>query len=238
MSHSGARRGRRMLIAGVLLLLVTGAAAGARLAADNRAWETLAAACGVYRHRSVVLFGDSLMAQMSLARHFGLEPYRNRSVSGRLAADALNDLAKAAAEATDIVILLGTNDLGTGVSPEETVAAVERLGLAARDAGCRVVVCGVLPVYGAHLTTRSPQVLEYVNGELAAMCGRNGLRFAEIAPCFADGQGLLRKELSSDGLHLSLPGQALLAGMVRRAVGMEHADGAPPETLCGRHDGE
>ncbi len=123
---------------GLVLFLIATITGFTLLMQSNRVWEALCESVGVYNERCVILFGDSLMAQFSMASNFGWTPYKNRSVSGRRAVTALADLIKVLPEATDVVFLLGTNDLGTDVSPEELVFAMARIGRAAQAFGCGV----------------------------------------------------------------------------------------------------
>ena len=196
----------------------------ALLLQSNRAWEVLGEAAGVHREKSVILFGDSLMAQVNMASNFGWSPYKNRSVPGRRAVDALSDLEKTLPEATDVIFLLGTNDLGTGVSPEDLVEAMERLGQAAQAVDCGVVVCSVLPVSGTHLATRSPPVLAYVNEMLQQVCIRNGFTFLDVHILFADRNGSLDTRFSTDGLHLNWKGRHLLSVAVKRGYSNDFND--------------
>lgn len=194
------------IFAGVALLLQS-----------NRAWETIGEAVGIHREKSVVLFGDSLMAQINMALNFGWSPYKNRSVSGRRAVDAFSDLEKTLPVATDFVFLLGTNDLGTGIPPEELVLSLERLGQASKAAGCGVVVCSILPVSGTHLSTRSPKVLACANGMVHQMCIRNEFAFLDVHALFTDKHGLLDSRYSEDGLHLNWKGRSLLSAVLKKA---------------------
>jgi lysophospholipase L1-like esterase len=202
---------------GLVLFLIATITGFTLLMQSNRVWEALCESVGVYNERCVILFGDSLMAQFSMASNFGWTPYKNRSVSGRRAVTALADLIKVLPEATDVVFLLGTNDLGTDVSPEELVFAMARLGRAAQAFGCGVVVCSLLPVSGEHLATRSPEVLAYVNGMLRQMCVRNGFNFLDVYTQFAKRNGSLDSRFSTDGLHLNWKGRHLLGAAVKKA---------------------
>jgi hypothetical protein len=129
---------------GLVLFLIATITGFTLLMQSNRVWEALCESVGVYNERCVILFGDSLMAQFSMASNFGWTPYKNRSVSGRRAVTALADLIKVLPEATDVVFLLGTNDLGTDVSPEELVFAMALLGRAAQAFG--MWGCGLQPL--------------------------------------------------------------------------------------------
>lgn len=199
---------------------------------DNRVRESLCEAAGVYDTRRVVLFGDSIMAQFVMVQHFGFGPYVNRSQGGRRAVASHDAFVAAIAGATDVVILLGTNDLGTGGTPRQVADAVEDMGTLAVRQGVRVLVFSAVPVAGPQHAHRSPQQVALLNRDLSAMCLRHGFVCGSVPSCMVNADGWLNRAYSSDGLHLNNSGRALLAGAIRDVV--EHGAGPAAARVCGQ----
>jgi lysophospholipase L1-like esterase len=110
-----------------------------------------------------------------------------------------------------IVLLIGTNDLGTGASVDATVAGVRADVDALRDRApdARIVVLGLLPRGPGDAETPIRRKVAEVNARLAALEHGGAIRFADLTPAFVDAHGYLRPGLfHSDLLHLSSIGYA------------------------------
>jgi lysophospholipase L1-like esterase len=54
--------------------------------------------------------------------------------------------------------------------------------------------------------------VQWVNQRIAHAVRRRGVEFVDLQSAFMDNQGLLKVELTTDGIHLSPQGYRLLAG--------------------------
>ena len=194
----------------------------------------------------VVFFGDSITDNWSKAGYGGFfpgRPYVNRGIGGqttaqmlvRFRADVLELQPKA------VVILAGTNDVA-GNSGRVSVDAIEdNLATMAELAtlhGVKVVLASLLPisddkrdVKGAPLvrsTDRPPATLREINAWLAAYAARNGHVYLDYHSAVADAAGLLRSELTNDGLHPNEAGYAVMAPLAERAIAQALAAGRRP----------
>jgi lysophospholipase L1-like esterase len=105
------------------------------------------------------------------------------------------------------VVQAGTNNLGDFESGEERVAAIAA-GIEAIVARCRryapdslVVLTGVFPRRDRPELNTS---IAAINAKLAALADEQRVRYIDIGDRLVDARGLLREEMSEDGLHLSL----------------------------------
>jgi lysophospholipase L1-like esterase len=105
------------------------------------------------------------------------------------------------------VVQAGTNNLGDFESAEERVAAIAA-GIEAIVERCRrhapeslVVLTGVFPRRDRPEFNAS---IAAINARLAAFADAHGVRYVDIGARLVDSRGLLREEMSDDGLHLSL----------------------------------
>lgn len=170
-------------------------------------------------HRSAVAFiGDSLTEGWQST---GLEVWEacyaerhalNFGVAGDLGSDVLwrvehGELDGAAPRL--VVLLAGTNDLGSGASPAETfkgVAACLR-AIVARLPDAHVLLLGILPRGAGGPGTPMRRSVSSVNATLAALDDGKLVHFLDIGDAFLNPDGTVRAELfEADKVHLAAPG--------------------------------
>jgi lysophospholipase L1-like esterase len=136
------------------------------------------------------------------------------------------------------LVQAGTNNLGDFESPDERAAAVaagiegivERCRQHAPDA--LVVVTGVFPRRDRPELNAS---IAAINARLAAYADGRSVRFVDIGDRLVDSAGLLREDMSEDGLHLSLAAYRVWAAALQPIVAERlgapaERDLAPPPT--------
>ena len=191
----------------------------------------------------VVFLGDSITESWSEERHGGFFPGRpwvNRGISGQTSAQMLVRFRAdvIALRPRAVVIHAGTNDLAGNTGPA-TVPAISghlaSMADLARANGVRVVLASVLPVSdddrdrGGTLLLRTrcrpPAQIEALNHWMRGFAAREAHTYLDYHSPMADARGLLRPELSDDGLHPNAKGYAVMAPLAERAVA--HALGRP-----------
>ncbi len=177
----------------------------------------------------VIFFGDSITDGWHLDQSFPAKGYINRGISGqttpqmlvRLRQDVL-DLHPAV-----LVVLAGTNDLAGNTGPE-TLEQIEAdwatFADLARAHAIKVVFSSVTPVsdYGlagaSMLAGRPPAKILELNAWLRQFCADNALGYLDYYPAMVDASGMLRRELSNDGLHPNAAGYAVMAPSAQKAI--------------------
>ncbi|TVQ65373.1 MAG: hypothetical protein EA366_00140, partial [Spirulina sp. DLM2.Bin59] len=130
-----------------------------------------------------------------------------------------------------IFIMIGINDVLWDVR-DETLLANTRLivnNLRQTHPQSRIVVQSILPHAGEHATWEGrDRLLQISNGrirrlnqDLAAMARREGAIFLDLYPLFANEQGQLKMDLSTDGLHLNRDGYRVWATALQLFIGLE-----------------
>ncbi len=162
------------------------------------------------------------------AGNLGIAGDRVRHVQWRLAHGLLDGCAP-----ERVLLLIGTNDLADGATPEAVAGAVLDVAreLRARAPATRILVHGLLPRGAAQDPLR--HAVASVNRLLAASVpalGR-GFDYADAGAALCAEDGALRAEcFEADGLHLSAAGYAVwgdaLLPLLRPAA-PAFADGAP-----------
>lgn len=117
------------------------------------------------------------------------------------------------------VIQGGTNDLPSrGPVPDETVESIVSghraiLGLCRASApDAEILLVGLFP--RSDRPVLAPGIVR-INEALAELSEEEGLRFLNLSEAFADEDGLLRPDLSDDGLHLNLKSYQLWADALK-----------------------
>lgn len=158
---------------------------------------------------AILVYGDSLSAEYGLARGTGWAALLadrlrqqglhysvvNASISGETTAGGASRIAAELARVRPalLIIELGGNDGLRGLSLEATRANLVAMVKAGKDAGARVVLCGMQlpPNYGRDYTQRFRDMY----AEIAKAQG------AALVPYFLDGIGDRRELFQADGIH-------------------------------------
>lgn len=184
----------------------------------------------------VVFLGDSITDAWSNPKYGGFfpgKPYVNRGISGQTTPQMLVRFRPdvIALQPRAVVILAGTNDISGNTGPmtigaiEDNLASITEL---ANQHGINVVLASVLPVsdYGhngkgepiTQTTRRSPAEILELNAWTKRYAADNGHTYLDYFPKMVDENGMLKKELSEDGLHPNAQGYAIMAPLAEQAI--------------------
>ena len=178
----------------------------------------------------VIFLGDSITDYWKLADYFPGKPYINRGIDGQTTAQMLVRFRQDVINLHPklLVILAGTNDVAgvTGRVREEDIEAnYATMAELASLHGTRVVFASLLPVNNASsedaresFASRPRERLLAINRWLRDYCGTNGLVYLDYYTALVDEKGMLKKELSDDGLHPNTAGYKLMAPLADAAI--------------------
>lgn len=194
-----------------------------RYAAENAALPKPAAG-----EDRVVFLGDSITDFWGrrYGKFFPGKPYINRGISGQVTPQLLlrfrQDVLGLAPRV--VVILAGTNDIGGSlgpIDPEATRANIMSMAELARLHGIRVVLSSLTPVcdYLQPQTAKHPmEKLRQLNGWLKEYAAANGAVYLDYWSAMLDEHGMLRKELTWDGLHPNDAGYDVMGPLAEKAI--------------------
>ncbi|HUA63155.1 MAG TPA: GDSL-type esterase/lipase family protein [Verrucomicrobiae bacterium] len=198
-------------------------AATRRYAAENAALAPPAA-----DEKRVVFFGDSITDFWGrrYGKFFPGEPYLNRGISGQVTPQLLLRFRQdvIALQPKVVVILGGTNDIGGSLGPidaAETHANIMSMVDLARAHNIKVVLASLTPVcdYIAKQTDKRPmEKIRELNYWIKDYATRNGIVYLDYWPSMLDASGMLRKELTWDGLHPNDAGYEVMGPLAEKAI--------------------
>lgn len=194
----------------------------------------------------VVFMGDSitdLWAQPRFGGFFPGKPYIGRGISGQTTPQMLIRFRwdVIALQPKVVVILAGTNDIAGNTGPMmlgEIEGNLVSMAELARANGIRVVLASVMPVsnYGHGRDgnpvdmriKRPPEKILELNAWIKKYAVENGQVYLDYFSAMVDDQGLLKKDLSEDGLHPNAAGYAVMAPLAEKAIQLALA-ATPPK---------
>lgn len=164
-----------------------------------------------------ILLGDSLSLWFPAELLPGQRVWMNQGISGEKTYTLLNRLHLLdVADVDTIFLMIGINDLIWGQTDQDVLDNYQEImnHLAAHHPDTQVVVQSILP-HGAdtatwesrHLLLELPnERIRAMNRSLKAIAEDYNAYYLELYPIFANGEGQLRPDLTTDGLHLNREG--------------------------------
>lgn len=156
-----------------------------------------------------VMVGDSLALWLPVDELPPDQLWLNQSISGETTTHMLGRLHYFAdTQPQTIHLMAGINDLKNGVPETQVVDNLYQMmaRLQQQHPQARLVVYSILPT---RLREVSSDRIQRVNQRLAALAVHQGATYVDLYTSFSDSQGLLRVDLTTDGLHLSSQGYTL-----------------------------
>ncbi len=181
----------------------------------------------------VVFVGDSITDYWKLADYFHSKAYVaiNRGIDGQTTPQMLvrfrQDVIILGPKV--VVVLAGTNDIAgvTGPSRNEDIEAnYASMAELAKAHGIRMVFASVLPVNNYYDTQdakenfalRPSARILALNAWLKAYCAKQDLVYLDYFSAMVDDKGMLRKDLTNEGLHPNAAGYKVMTPLAEKAI--------------------
>jgi lysophospholipase L1-like esterase len=196
----------------------------ARYAADN------AALGGVPKGKKrVVFYGDSITdawgRRPNTGEFFPGKAYVNRGISGQTTAQMVVRFRQDVIDLNPavVVILAGTNDVAGNTGPmtpkmtEDNFAAMVDM---AKENGVKVVIASITPAfdYPWHKGLEPAGKIKALNTWLEIYCKDRGLTYLDYYDALVDERGGMKEGTSSDGVHPTAAGYAIMGPLAQAAI--------------------
>jgi lysophospholipase L1-like esterase len=180
-------------------------------------------------HNRVVFIGDSITDYWKLADYFPGKAYINRGIDGQSTSQMLVRFRQDVIELHPnvLIVLAGTNDVAgvTGRTRTEDIEAnYASMAELARLHHIRVVFASLLPVNNytdnakESFALRPPERILALNAWLKDYCAKNGLVYLDYFSAMVDDKGMLKRELSDEGLHPNAAGYKVMAPLAEKSI--------------------
>jgi lysophospholipase L1-like esterase len=159
-------------------------------------------------------------------KFFPGKQYLNRGISGQTTPQMLirfrPDVIAHKPEA--VVILAGTNDIAGNTGPmslEDIQGNLQSMAELAKANGIRVVLASVLPVSDylrPQTGRRPPEKINALNAWIKDYAAKNGHVYLDYYSAMLDDKGVLKQELTYDGLHPNEAGYEVMGPLAEKAI--------------------
>jgi lysophospholipase L1-like esterase len=170
------------------------------------ALEAKAIALGQGTNGLSIIVGDSLSMWFPKEKLPAGKLWLNQGISGDTSSGVLKRLSYFSETRPDVIyVMAGINDLRKGASDLAILRNHRRIlrSLRSSHPQAQIIVQSILP-------TRLPKIsnnrIRHLNAQIASIAKEEEANYLNIHPWFADFQGNLREDLTTDGLHLSING--------------------------------
>jgi lysophospholipase L1-like esterase len=182
------------------------------------AQEARVVAWGQGNNRLTILVGDSLSMWFPVEWVPTDRFWLNQGISGDTTGGVLKRLSHFSQTQPDLIhVMVGINDLKRGVPPEEVLSNLRQIMRQLRQThpSAQIMVHSLLPTRTAAIPN---QQVYQVNQHLPMIAQQEGVSYLDLTTYFADPQGAMRPDLTTDGLHLNWQGYAVWEWVMRSIV--------------------
>jgi lysophospholipase L1-like esterase len=181
------------------------------------------------KENRVVFLGDSITDYWKLADYFPGKPYINRGIDGETTPQMLVRFRQDVIDLHPkvLLVLAGTNDVAGVTGParnQEIEANYASMAELARVHHIRVVFASLLPAHNYTQEAKESYALRpherilALNTWLKDYCSNNGLVYLDYFSALIDDHGMLRRDVSDDGLHPNAAGYKIMAPLAEKAI--------------------
>mgnify|MGYP000264643229 FL=1 len=170
------------------------------------AMEARAISQGQGKNRLSILVGDSLSMWFPKGKLPTGKLWLNQGISGDRSEGVLRRLSAFSTTRPEVIyLMIGINDLLRGASDQKILINYRRIIRSLRQTHpkSQIMVQSILPVSHAQISNRR---IRYINSKIALIAKQEGVYYLNINNWFADLDGNLRSDLTTDGVHLSPEG--------------------------------
>ena len=163
----------------------------------------------------VVFFGDSLTEFCDLDEFYPDLNAINRGIAGDTTSGMLERVRSNVAklDPSVVVFLGGANDLHHDATPEQITQNISQI------LSLYPLNPNTFPQYMNFVSDRTNEDVLAVNAALPDICARYGATYVDVHSLLVDQDGLLRADLTPDGLHVNGKAYTLIASLLTAQVG-------------------
>lgn len=147
----------------------------------------------------------------------------NRGISGDVSFGVIARLNEVlSAQPDQIFLLIGINDLKRGIPQEMLLRNYERIFKRIKEASpkTKLIAQSILPINESMISNDYKRIsnlkINEVNQALLKLAKQYQITYLDLHPLFEDQSGQLKKEYTTDGIHLKMPAYILWASYIKQ----------------------
>jgi lysophospholipase L1-like esterase len=163
-------------------------------------------AAGQGNNRLTVILGDSHALWFPIDRLARDRFWLNQGLSGDTSAGVLKRISTFVDCRPDTIhVMVGINDLRKGKSDKEILSNLQQImqKLRQQHPNAQIFVHSILPTRLAAIPSNRVRWLNY---NIASLTKQESVNYLNLQPAFTDADGTLRRNLTTDGVHLNARG--------------------------------
>jgi lysophospholipase L1-like esterase len=161
-----------------------------------------------------IMLGDSITDEGSWDELLNNDTIQNRGISGDTTDGVLDRLNSVNKNIKQVFIMIGVNDIMRGREVDEIFANYLKIIKTFKEKNIKVHIQSTLYIGETRKSKFNPKV-EELNKRLEKYASENQITFINLNPIFAPNQ-VLKKEFTSDDLHLNGTAYKLWAEQIRK----------------------
>ena len=161
-----------------------------------------------------IMLGDSITDEGSWDELLNNDTIQNRGISGDTTDGVLDRLNSVNKNIKQVFIMIGVNDIMRGREVDEIFANYLKIIKTFKEKNIKVHIQSTLYIGETRKSNFNPKV-EELNKRLEKYASENKITFINLNPIFAPNQ-VLKKEFTSDDLHLNGTAYKLWAEQIRK----------------------
>lgn len=174
-------------------------------------------------HNEIIFLGASIIQNCEWAELFSNANIKNRGISGDTTADVIERLGEVIKNRPEkLFIMIGLNDIFQNIAMTDIQRNYRQIVryIKEHSADTRVHIFTLLPVgkESGRLATNSK--ISELNRHLKEICEKEACILIDLHGFFKNDKGLLREELTHDGVHLNGAGYDLWRSVMKASTGL------------------
>ena len=167
-----------------------------------------------------VFLGDSTTESWRLNEYFIGRDFVNRGIAGQTTTQIL---ARFLADVVALrplaaVVLAGSGDIALGMTASSIADNMVMIGDVAKAHSVQPIFTSILPAGGDAAKLRAPEAIQKVNSWIRDYCIRENFIYVDYYTAMADSKGMLKADLSDDGLNPNARGYRVMASLLLDGV--------------------
>lgn len=159
--------------------------------------------------KDIIMLGNSITDGGEWSEMFQNPHIKNRGISGDISAGVLNRIDEVAErKPAKVFLLIGTNDLARGISPDSVVKNIRQIVAILHETSpkTQIFVQSIFPVnesfkkFGGH-TSKKAEIIQ-VNQSLKNLSDSLSFVYLDVYISLVDETGRMNPKFTNDGLHL------------------------------------